>query len=109
MLFLSIDHHHVFPKNVEGLSLAPERKHSVLNLALIFDETNREQIRNREPSDYLSDMESADEPTEGRLRPHLIPEEDVEALWNDNFESFIEARERAVLREIKELLSITES
>jgi hypothetical protein len=102
-----IDDHHIFPKNVEGLTLPPERKHSILNRALILDETNREQIQNRKPSDYLQDMESADESIEERFRPHLIPEEGVEALWNDDFEAFIEARERAVLREIKERLSLT--
>jgi hypothetical protein len=102
-----IDDHHIFPKNVDGLMLPPERKHSILNRALILDETNREQIQNRKPSDYLQDMESADESIEERLCPHLIPEEGVEALWNDDFEDFIEARERAVLREIKESLSIT--
>jgi len=93
-----IDDHHIFPKNVEGLTLPPERKHSILNRALILDETNREQIQNRKPSDYLQDMESTDESIEERLRPHLIPEEGVEALWNDDFEAFIEARERAVPR-----------
>lgn len=104
-----IDDHHIFPKNVSGLSLPPERKHSVLNRALIFDETNRAEIRNRKPSDYLSDIEeAADESVEDRLRPHLIPPEGVEALWNDDFEAFIEARERAILQEIKDCLRLSE-
>lgn len=102
-----IDDHHIFPKNVSGMSLPSERKHSILNRALILDETNRTRIGSKKPSEYLSDIEiAADESVEERLRPHLIPSEAVDALWNDDFEAFIEAREQAVLAEIKERLSI---
>lgn len=102
-----IDDHHIFPNNVEGMSLPPERKHSVLNRALILDETNRNQIQNRKPSDYLSNIEAAaEESLEDRLRPHLISEEALDALWNDDFEAFVAARERTVLQHIKVQLSL---
>lgn len=104
-----IDDHHIFPKNVEGLSLPRERKHSILNRALILNETNRSEISNRRPSDYLRDIQAvADETVEERLAEHLIPADGVDALWNDDFNGFIEARERAVLDEVRRRLGISE-
>jgi len=107
-----INDHHIFPKNV--LNLPPESstdfdrfKDSILNRTLILDETNNE-IKNSKPSVYLQEMESRHggrDEVSRLLKKHFITEQAYRYLQNDDFDSFIEEREREIRRRVKGRIS----
>lgn len=104
-----INDHHIFPKKVSDLP--PETsthfdrfKDSILNRTLILDSTNN-KIKNSKPSSYLEEMEARHGgPGEVRqlLEGHFITEAGYEHLRNDDFDSFIQEREREIKQRLKE-------
>lgn len=103
-----INDHHIFPKKVPDL--APETstnfdrfKDSILNRTLILDSTNNE-IKNSKPSSYLQEMETrhgGSDEVRQLLEGHFITEAGYEHLRNDDFDSFIQEREREIKRRLK--------
>jgi len=95
-----LDDHHIFPKGC-GLSLHDEN--SILNRTLINSDTNRRKIHKRRPSVYVKEM--IKDLGKGRvreiLRSHLIDEEGMEALLRDDYDAFLECRERVIKEELR--------
>jgi len=110
----TIDDHHIFPKGITGLDKHScrsfdELKDCILNRTLLLDETDI-KIRNKRPSQYLSLMiERYNKEAEAReiLRRHFINEAAFEHLKVDNFDSFIEEREKAIKDHIISMVGIT--
>jgi hypothetical protein len=107
-----INDHHIFPKNVSNLppessSYFDRFKDSILNRTLILDETNNE-IKNSKPSVYLQEMESRHggrDKVSRLLKKHFITEEAYRYLHDDDFDNFIEEREREIRRRVKGRIS----
>lgn len=107
----NINDHHIFPSKVRGLN--PEKsknfeelKDTILNRTLLLDETNKHRISNKKPSQYLEEMakESSADEIKGIMSGHFISEEALKCLQDDDFDSFIEEREREIKRHIEQRL-----
>ncbi len=112
----SVEDHHVFPKAYlkKKFGTRPEATDCILNRILIDKDTNR-FINDRPPSEYLQSIldtggtgklkgvvEQLSRPNLNKvLKSHLLPSEDGSTLWCDDFEGFLDVRERA-LRELME-------
>lgn len=101
--------HHIFPDNSEVWKEIKKRWDNVINnianLTPLTKETNNKFINNKNPSVYIKDFrkEIWDEKFNEYLKTHLISEEMVEMLENDDFDWFIKARTKLILNKIDEL------
>ena len=101
--------HHIFPEN--SIIWKEIRKkwdnllNNIANLTPLTKETNNKFINNKNPSIYIKDFrkEIWNEKFNEYLKTHLISEEMVEMLENDNFDWFIEARTKLILNKINNL------
>ena len=102
-----IDDHHVFPQKY--LKEAPEDvsgtlRDCVLNKTLIDRDTNV-RIGKRAPSDYLAEItaEIGCDALRDLLESHLLPSEPDSPLLRDDFEGFLDAREKLIGSRIDEV------
>jgi hypothetical protein len=109
-----INDHHIFPSNVDGLD--PEKSQtfselsdSILNRTLLLDETNKHGISNKKPSKYLLEMierEIVEDESELQelMANHFISPAAIERMLEDDFDGFIEEREKTITKHIASLL-----
>lgn len=107
-----INDHHIFPKGAEGLEQENEEfrksKDAVANKTLLFDETNN-KIRKKRPSKYIEKMvqkHGSEEQVKYILKRHLINDRAFEHMKEDNFDKFIEEREKTIKNHLISELSI---
>lgn len=100
-----IDDHHIFPDAYLARSGVPQRQRDcILNRTLIDRSTNI-RIRDRAPSDYLSDVRAAlgAQDFDVLLESHLLPTGAESPLLRDDFPAFLAWRQDALWAEIKAL------
>ena len=125
--YYDLEDHHIFPKGfLRNKGISNEYIDSVLNKTPILDETNR-RISRKSPSKYIKEMieiqkrsglpeDEAENKVKEILKGHFINEEMFEILRNtddplskdeieENFNRFIELREKLILEKILELIS----
>ena len=96
------DMDHIFPKShLKGM----RERDSILNMTWLTAETNRERKRDRMPSEYIKQVMEDKYDNDKRkfldiLSRHLINEEGLDALLEDDFERFIHLREKEMQKEI---------
>jgi hypothetical protein len=98
----NIDMHHIFPQAwCKKNSMDSDRCNSIINKTPISAMTNR-KIGAKSPSEYLrmlmEESHLSKDQINDILRTHLI---DPETLWNDDFDSFFQAREKMLLEKIE--------
>ncbi|MFC2172116.1 DUF262 domain-containing protein [Acidobacteriota bacterium] len=101
--FHTLDDHHIFPKKhlsdqkkEDGKPLyKPDDINTVLNKTLIASSTNR-RISRRSPSDYLAKLVPKDR-MEAIMNTHFIGEKALAAMKDDDYPTFLGARERVIL------------
>jgi len=96
------DMDHIFPKSQMKQF---REKNSILNMTWLTPETNREKKRDRMPSEYIKQVIEDKYDNDKRkfldvLSKHLINEEGLDALLEDDFERFIHLREKEMQKEI---------
>ena len=109
--FHSLDDHHIFPRGF----LEPLRDrngnrlydqdlvNSIVNKTLITQQTNR-RISRMSPRDYVQKIIPS-EKRRGILRSHLISDEAIDAMENNDYPRFLRERENAILRALRAVLS----
>ncbi|AAB98681.1 TPA: DUF262 domain-containing protein [Methanocaldococcus jannaschii] len=125
--YYKLEDHHIFPKGfLRNKGISNEYIDSVLNKTPILDETNK-KISKKSPSKYVKEMieiqknkglseDEAVNKVKEILKGHFINEEMFEILRNtddslskdeieENFNRFIELREKLILEKILELIS----
>ena len=101
--FHELDDHHIFPRAfLAERGIVGDEANTVVNKTLIKDSTNRRISRSR-PSKYLREVIPA-EKREEILASHFIPPEAIHAMERDDYEGFLEAREQAILKEIRRVV-----
>lgn len=117
---LTIEEHHIFPKNSEIAKVIEQKYNSIndniinniTNIVLITKETNNKRISNKNPSVYINEFLSAkkEENKEDEfytyLESHFISKEMVAYLLQDNFEDFIIARTKMIYNYMMELTEV---
>ncbi|MBK9173231.1 MAG: DUF262 domain-containing protein [Chloracidobacterium sp.] len=106
-----IDDHHVFPSDYllkqKGIDV-PRVRDCVLNRTLIDASTNR-KISNRPPSDYMSEIKATvGFPFDAVLESHILPVGDDSPLWSNDYEAFLDWRQKRIWEEIKSVTGLTE-
>ena len=102
MVEAHIDDHHVFPDAYLARASVPSRlRDCILNRTLIDRSTNI-RIRDRAPSDYLSDIKASLGAADFAvlLESHLLPAGSDSPLLRDDFNAFIAWRQAALGAEI---------
>ncbi len=99
-----IHDHHIFPTKVKGAPPDHTRefgatKDSILNRTLLFDQTN-ERIKSSKPSQYLKEILNKLSGDKNKLEElmgkHFISKKCLGYLGNDNYDGFIEEREKTI-------------
>ena len=107
--FHDLDVHHIFPVGFLKRRLGIQDTkliNSLANQTLIAAETNR-AISNKAPSVYLKDLEEKHGDNLPRLlQAHFIDEKALEAMRSDDYIAFIDARSRAIAREVARRVGI---
>ena len=90
----SKNYHHFFPRGYLQKVIEPwdPRINHVANVTIVDDYLNKRKIRDRSPSDYMSDFKvKKNEKLAQTMQTHLI---DVETfgVWNDDFDTFFRKR-----------------
>jgi len=101
-----IDDHHIFPSHYlesrKGIKSSRLRD-CVLNRTLI-DRTTNQMISDRAPSEYLGDIkETSGFPLDDVLASHCLPTGVHSPFWTDDYDAFVEWREKKLWDEIKRL------
>jgi len=109
--FHALDDHHIFPqaylKKLEDESHQPRYKpaeiNTIVNKTLISSRMNR-RISRQSPSQYLERLVPKERCKE-ILATHFIEGDALRAMENDDYDAFLEAREQALLNEIRRVVA----
>ncbi len=103
--FHELEDHHIFPKaflkKQYGLK-GGDKVNTILNRTLLVNSTNR-SISKKSPSQYLRDV-VPDKYRDAILRSHLIGPEAQKAMERDDYDSFLEAREKDIVNLLNKYL-----
>jgi len=98
-----LDDHHIFPKSfLKTQGYESDERNTILNRTLISSDTNRNFIRDKCPSGYIVEMEARHGigGTRQILQTHFIDEDGYQAMKDDDYLAFLDAREAAITKEI---------
>ncbi len=103
--FYELEDHHIFPRDFlkKSRNIAGDEANTIVNRTLIADSTNK-KISNKSPSDYL-DKVLPEGYKDSILASHLVYTDAHAAMEKDDYDAFRDARERALITKIKELVS----
>ena len=98
----SMNFHHVFPKSyLKKKGYDDWQANRVLNISLVDDFLNKRVIRARAPSEYIQEFKNENGNFEETMSTHLInvdnDEQTSSAVWDDDYEKFIDERAFAVV------------
>lgn len=98
----SKNYHHFFPKSyLKKLNTADEKINNVLNITIVDDYLNKRKIKNKPPSEYMSEFQQENPKLESTMKTHLIDDLGDFGIWDDDFDRFLKHRAEAVSREIE--------
>lgn len=109
--FYALDDHHIFPRAYlakqqqgDGSKISSDRVNSIVNRTLISSDTNR-RISRQSPASYLKKLVPNERRTD-IMASHFIYGDALQAMMNNDFETFLHAREKALIDEILRQLSV---
>ena len=99
--FHELEDHHIFPKAFlrDKYKIKDDPVNTILNRTLITSHANR-RISRKRPSQYLKEI-LPDEHRQAILRSHLIGPEAQAAMEQDDYDAFLVAREKDILKVLK--------
>jgi hypothetical protein len=104
-----VDDHHIFPKSrleegLKGEEYGEIERNTILNRTIIESKGNRFKYGNDLPSEYVAKMieEHGRKEVEKLMADHFINEDGLEALLNDDYEGFLEARRTEIRSAVEE-------
>lgn len=102
-----VDDHHVFPDAYleKKKNLEKSKRNCVLNRTLISRDTNI-KISDKAPSEYLTKMDANGDGVAELLDAHLISGGVLEAMREDDYDTFLSERSKLVTAEIERVTSV---
>ncbi|QEC74810.1 DUF262 domain-containing protein [Mucilaginibacter ginsenosidivorax] len=101
----SRNYHHFFPKAYLNKNLKWENKgfwiNHILNITIVDDFLNKREITAKAPSKYMSLFRKKNLSLDETMKSHLINNLETFGIWDDDYESFINERAKAVSKELK--------
>jgi hypothetical protein len=98
-----VDVHHIFPKAYLA-TIDPKLDADVIANATFLTPITNQSIGKRKPSDYLAEMKGNLINVPELMRSHLVSAEALDALYRDDYLSFIEARSATISDVAKRLV-----
>lgn len=103
------ERHHIFPVGYLKDQRVPATwVHMVPNFCLIPSDLNQE-IGSRAPADYLAQYQGENPHFEVAAASHLLPVNPGAAIWQNDFDGFLEERSALIVSELELLLDSTPS
>jgi hypothetical protein len=100
-----IDVHHLYPRKQFQTKEEEEKADSLLNKTLMKSETNRTVIRDQMPKTYIDYFKTHGNPDIlEQLRDHFIPEKEFLSGSLNDFDEFLNKREKLFKEEIERLV-----
>lgn len=101
----SRNYHHFFPKAyLEKKGYEPYQSNSIANITLIDGNLNKNEIRAKSPSKYISVFLKENENIHETLKTHLI-DLDTFGIFDDNYDTFLEERSKLIAKKINMILN----
>lgn len=102
----SKNYHHFFPraylnKKIGGWEDRDFWINHILNITIVDDFLNKREIAAKAPGQYMKTFARKNPILSETMKSHLINDLDKFGIWNNDYESFLEARAKAVSRELK--------
>ena len=98
-----LENHHIFPNNfLRQTGWSKEMRKSIVDITFLPQTINQE-IKDSAPSEYFSKYADRDDFDE-IMRSHLIPSTEESAIWDDDYERFLEQRCIAVIDKMEDLI-----
>ncbi|QGM29328.1 DUF262 domain-containing protein [Bacillus sp. N3536] len=97
----SRNYHHFFPKAF--LKKNGEEEYyinHIVNITIVDDFLNKNIIRAKAPSEYMSSFKSINQVLDTTMKTHLIDDLDEYGVWNDNYDLFFDKRAERLSEEL---------
>lgn len=95
----SRNYHHFFPQRyLEKLNF--ENSNSIVNITFISDHQNKNLIRARAPSEYMSDFKKENSNLSETIKTHLIDDYSEFGILGDDYETFLRMRSQRIYDEL---------
>ena len=102
---ISKNYHHFFPRAyLRSKGLFPRDINTILNITIVDDHMNKREIRANPPAKYMKTFKKSNKKLVETMKSHLINDLDTFGIWNNDYETFLEARGNVVLEELKKRL-----
>ena len=96
----SKNYHHFFPKAyLQKRGVEKWQANHLANITIVDADLNKRVIRDRAPSKYLADFKGTNRHLRRTLDTHLIDAEKF-GVWDDDFQTFFDARCAAIASEL---------
>ncbi|MBX0284745.1 DUF262 domain-containing protein [Halomicroarcula sp. F28] len=101
-----LENHHIFPNSfLRQIGFDKQMRKSVVDITFLPQNINRE-ISDRAPSEYFADYKDRDDFDE-IMASHFIPYGEGSAIWDDDYEKFLEQRCNIIMERIQTLIGGT--
>lgn len=98
----SKNYHHFFPKSyLKSRGMPDEYINHVLNITLVDDYLNKVKIKAKAPSQYIMEFSEKNPDLDNTLKTHLINDVSSFGIFEDDYNTFLLERARAVCEELK--------
>lgn len=97
----SKNYHHFFPRAYLQKKIDPSdsRINHIANITIVDDHLNKRKIRDRAPSDYMTDFKTKNNYLAQTMQTHLI-DLDTFGVWTDDFDTFFKKRCERISEEL---------
>ncbi len=101
----SKNYHHFFPRSyLRNCGIPDWQANSVLNITIVDDRLNKQKIKAKAPSDYMTGFLKNKKIVE-TMQSHLIDNLELFGIWENNYETFLTERGKRVLVELNKRLN----
>ena len=101
----SKNYHHFFPRQyLKTQGQEDWYANSVLNITIVDDYLNKNRIRTKAPSIYMTTFAEENSNIARTMRTHLINDLEKFGIWDDNYDKFLKKRAKRVLAELQRRL-----
>jgi len=97
----SKNYHHFFPRAYMKSVGDEDNANHILNITIVDDFLNKREIRAQAPSKYMSKFQRVNSQLAETMKTHLILDLDKFGVWENDYQTFIGKRAKAVSNELK--------
>lgn len=102
-----LNKHHIFPNSwLRNQGFSKETRKSIVDITFLPEDLNK-KISDSTPKDYFSGLRGK-ENFEEIMESHMIPSDEDSAIWNNDFEEFMDQRAEIIYSKFMDLIGAEE-